>query len=64
MDKLKTVCESINNKVKHDTSECGLKISSSASRILDLIGECQRNSKEIESFAGTYDFDQNTPFNG
>lgn len=64
MDILRTTCESINVKVKHDASECGLKISCSAQKILELVGECQRVTKEIESFAGRYDFDQQTPYNG
>lgn len=64
MDKLKTTCESIKLKVKYDLSENGLKIFCSASKILYLAYECQKNSKEIESFAGIYDIDQFTPYNG
>lgn len=64
MDQLKTICESIKCDLKDDMSEDGLKIFCSASKILELACGCQRSLKKIESFAGSYDIDQFTPYNG
>jgi hypothetical protein len=61
---LKLVCQSIKNKFVLDKSENGVKIYSSASKILEFIDECSKNCKEIEKFAGIYDFDEFTPANG
>lgn len=63
-DHLINLCNNNREYFSKDKSENGIKLHASLSKIVELLGKFPPLAKEIQSFAGDYDFDENTPGNG
>lgn len=59
-----TMCVSNVDFYRHDKSYVGVKIHASFQKLVDILEKSQPVLSEIESFAGRYDFDTETPGNG
>jgi hormone-sensitive lipase len=63
-DHLTCLCNNNREYFNKDKSENGIKFHLSSSKIAVLLEKYSPLVKEIQSFAGDYDFDENTPGNG
>ena len=64
MENILTLCKQNLDYFEKDKSVDGVKMYLNFKKIIELVQESKFNVKTIETFAGDFDFDENTPGNG